>query len=554
MREESTTLVERGVQSLPGETWQLAVRRFEILGPIARNSSSSPSTVHLAAAELGISDRHARTLIQRLREGQGVATDLVPRRSSGGQGVSRLPDEVESAIRDEIEASFKRRQRPRASVSYTALELRCLEAGLVAPSRATFYRRIANLSPLSVVQAREGRDAARRLKPAGLAHRVSLPLEQVQIDHTWMDLFVVDETQRRSLGRPYLTLALDVYSRAVVGFLITLEPPSSLSVALCLAQVCCDKGHVVARIGADVDWPMSGVPATLLLDNAAEFHSEALRRGASQYGIELKFRRPGKVEDGGIIERGVKTSNDGTHELPGTTFSNIMDRGQYNSEKEAALTVRELEKWFLLHVSRYHERVHQGTGQSPRVRWIEGLAQSRPPRIADNAKAVLVDFLPVERRKLGRSGLQLDRILYYSDSLRPLIERAKTLDKLVIRRDPTNLSKIWVLDPLNGHYLEVPYKNLDRPPISLHEHRLAVRRLRESARSTVDEEHIFRMVKEMRELVDGASKTTKGTRRNQARRPQTPSTRRPAVALAPIALSAPDEVERVQRFERIEKW
>jgi putative transposase len=61
-------------------------------------------------------------------------------------------------------------------------------------------------------------------------------LEVVQIDHTPVDVIVVDEAHRLPIGGPWLTLAIDVATRVVVGFYVSLEAPSSTSVALCLTQ------------------------------------------------------------------------------------------------------------------------------------------------------------------------------------------------------------------------------------------------------------------------------------------------------------------------------
>jgi putative transposase len=552
--EDFQPLPNLALGSMPNATWQLAARRFGPLAPFARQDHVGTDNVELAASELGLSTRHVWTLIAKLREGEGVVTDLVPGQSDGGRGKSRLPDAIEDIMAQVIDSEFRRRQKPSASAAFEVLQLRCLEHQIPAPSESTFRRRIAARSPASLTLSREGVDAVRKLKPSGTAFKVSRPLEQIQIDHTWMNVVVVDELHRQAVGRPYFTLAIDVYSRAILGFVITLEPPSALSVGLCLTQVVSDKRDVVQRIGGEVDWPMAGIPLSILMDNAKEFHSEALRRGAEQYGIELKYRRLWKVEDGAVVERGVKTANDPTHGLPGTTFANIVDRGSYNSEETAALTVSELQRWFLLKVSQYHERIHSGVGESPRYRWQEAVGRSIVPRVVSNPKAFLIEFLPVERRRLTRSGLQLDYIEYYADSLRPLVERAKSLDRLIIRRNPTNLSRIWVLDPLSNHYLEVPYKNLERPPISLHEHRLAIRRLKESARSHVDEDHIFRMIREMRELVDAAKKSTKSARRQQARRPPQIDAKLTLAAPHVAALPAPEGEERIQRFAQIEEW
>src|SRR5215467_12427668 len=57
-------------------------------------------------------------------------------------------------------------------------------------------------------------------------YSASRPLEVVQIDHTRADVFVVDEQTRTPIGRPWLTLASDVYSRIVPGFYLTMDAPS----------------------------------------------------------------------------------------------------------------------------------------------------------------------------------------------------------------------------------------------------------------------------------------------------------------------------------------
>ena len=43
-------------------------------------------------------------------------------------------------------------------------------------------------------------------------------LEQVQIDHTVVDLIVVDEQHRLPIGRPYVTVAIDVRHGASWGW------------------------------------------------------------------------------------------------------------------------------------------------------------------------------------------------------------------------------------------------------------------------------------------------------------------------------------------------
>src|SRR3546814_10531919 len=81
-----------------------------------------------------------------------------------------------------------------------------------------------------------------------------------------------------------------------------LDSPSAVSVGLCLGRVCSDKSVWIDALGlgADVRWPMAGKPRALYVDNAAEFKSEALRRGCEQHGIDLGYRPPGRPHYGGI--------------------------------------------------------------------------------------------------------------------------------------------------------------------------------------------------------------------------------------------------------------
>lgn len=95
---------------------------------------------------------------------------------------------------------------------------------------------------------------------------------------------MVYERYRRPIGRPYVTAGTDVLSRSVCGLVVTLEAPSALSVGLCLAHMASDKRAVLERLGLQTEWPMSGKPRKIFVDNAAEFHCKALRRAASSTG------------------------------------------------------------------------------------------------------------------------------------------------------------------------------------------------------------------------------------------------------------------------------
>src|SRR5262249_35434495 len=156
----------------------------------------------------------------------------------------------------------------------------------------------------------------------------------------------------------------------------------------------------------------SGKPCALYVDNAAEFKSEALKRGCGQHGIELGYRPPGAPHFGGVVERLVGTMMRMVHELPGTTFSNTAERGGYDSDGKAVLTLRELQRWLALAVACYHGEIHETLSRPPAAVWAEKTAEAGAPMTVTDESAFLVDFLPVIRRTLTRTGFQVDHVQY----------------------------------------------------------------------------------------------------------------------------------------------
>lgn len=558
MTDNGVPVIERGLLAMSEAEWALAVRTAALIGPLARQDVVGRSAAAEAAAQLGLSVRQVYILIERFRRGSGNVTDLLPGRSGGGRGTGRLAEPVEEVVQELIRTRYLKRQKLSLAALHRDIIQACSVKGLPPPSRSTVARRIAVLHPTGVTRRREGPDAARLLQAAGGSPpAIDAPLEQVQIDHTVIDLIVVDEHDRQPVGRPYLTVAIDVFSRCLVGMVVTLEPPSAVSVGLCLAHACCDKRPWLESHRIEANWPMSGKPRQLYVDNAAEFKSEALKRGCEQHAIELTYRPLGRPHYGGIVERVIGTAMTMVHELPGTTFSGTAQRGSYNAEKMASLTLRELERWLILAVAGYHGSVHSGLRQTPATRWSEGIAAaSAAPSVVTNPTAFLVDFLPVIRRTLTRTGFVIDHVQYFANALKPWIARREQLGKFIIRRDPRDISRVWVLDPDGHHYVEVPYRIMSHPAVTLWEHRRALERLRRDGRADVDERDLFRMISQRREISQSAQKTTRKTRRENERRGHLA-----AAAAAPTTLKPPETAPvnteanpPAVPFDEIEEW
>jgi len=334
MNTPSELLPENGAVTLADAKWQEARRRAEIIGPLADAPSAPRCAAEEAGRKLGLSVRTVYTLVRAWRLSGGSVPALVPIKPSGGRGRVRLAMAVEAIIGDAVEHLYLTAQKPRLSKVLKAVRRRCRLGGLKTPSVNTIQARINELKPTLVVTKREGRKAAHRLTPAaGVTPPARAPLEVIQMDHTTVDVIIVDPLSRLPIGRPFLTLAIDEFSRCIVGLCVTLEAPSATSVGLCLTHAGMDKAAWLERIGAECTWSMSGKPKRLFVDNGADFHSEGLRRGCEVHGIELAFRpRP---HYGGIVERVIGTTMQLIHELPGTTFSNPKERGEYDADAKA---------------------------------------------------------------------------------------------------------------------------------------------------------------------------------------------------------------------------
>jgi len=549
-------ILESGTLTQADAVWEEARRRAAIIGPLAAKEKTPVSLAAEAGERLGLSARTIYTLLRRYKASGGSLLSLAPTQSLGGRGGSRLPEETERIITSSLTELYLSRQRVKIESVVKEIRHRCRRAGVKPPSSNTIRTRIRRLRPEEVVRKREGREAARRLESAGGQFPpVSRPLEVVQIDHTPVDLIVVDPLSRHPIGRAFLTLGIDVYSRCITGFCLTLEPPSAVSVGLCLAHGAMEKQTWLTRLGVTASWPIQGKPFVLHVDNGAEFHSEALRRGCEVHGITLRYRPPREPHFGGTIERVLGTLMQMIHELPGTTFSNPSERGAYNSEREAVFTLTELEQWFALAITGpYHESLHTGIGEAPLARWKKGIGESGEPQSLSHFKAFLVDFLPVLKRGIHRQGFVIDHIWYFSNALRPWIAERDQGHVFLIRRDPRDISRIWVLHPKERHYLEIPYRTMSYPAVTLWEHQQALARLRAESRAAINEQAIFAAIQRMRQVAQQAASQTKAARRANTRRAHLEPALPPAVAPPTGDEEILSASLAVSPFAEIEEW
>jgi putative transposase len=316
----------------------------------------------------------------------------------------------------------------------------------------------------------------------------------------------------------------------IVGYYVSFDPPGMLGTGICIANAILSKDAFLARLGLNYEWPCQGLPTIIHVDNAREFRGNTLKKSCEDYGIDLQFRKIKHPQYGGHIERMLGTLLMEMHEVPGTTFSNPMEKGEFDSAADAALTLDDFERWLAnLVVGAYHNRVHSSLGMPPLVKFKQGILGSDDMpgtgvlQVATEPERLRINFLPMDTRTVQPSGIVVDKIAYYSDVLRHWIGALepgslRTKRKFLIRRDPRDISFIYFYDPDLEQYFRIPYRNATHPAISLWELRTIQRFLNEQGKKDEDEDAIFQALEEMVRIENAAVKATRKVRMADERR------------------------------------
>ncbi|EPL8914395.1 Mu transposase C-terminal domain-containing protein [Citrobacter freundii] len=545
---EKTGQIRPDISTVDEGSWALARSRLAILKPLLNRPARTRAEVAVVAAEHSL---HVNTLYVWLRayEGSGLLSSLLPKgRCDKGQG--RINEAVEELIREAIAAVYLTRQRKSQRKVCEEVRRRCLEAGEPPPHDNTVRNRIRALSGELVAARRLGRKTADLdFRPhEGQFPGADWPLSVVQIDHTKIDIILVDDHYRRPVGRPWITLAFDVFSRVVTGFYVSFDPPGAMSVGLCLVHAFLSKERWLSGHDVRSGWPVWGLPAKIHADNAKEFRGEMLQRACEEYDIDLEWRPVKRPQFGAHIERALGTFSKEIHELPGTTFSNTRERGDYDSEGKASLTLSEFETWLATYiVDVYHQKIHSSLGASPMAVYQKGIfgdddnpGCGLPAKVADEDRLRL-DLMPFELRTVQDYGVVIDEIHYYHDVLRRWINapdpaESRRKRKFMFRRDPRDISVIWFYDPELQSYYSIPYRDTSHPAISIWELREARKSAQAQGGGEINERAIFDAYERMREIEQKAVEKTKSARRAAQRRRLHGSAERPAAGVqdAPV--------------------
>ncbi|MBQ4844559.1 Mu transposase C-terminal domain-containing protein [Pseudoalteromonas sp. MMG005] len=326
-----------------------------------------------------------------------------------------------------------------------------------------FKNRIDNLPQYDVMVERYGKRLADIEYNKVMSHkRPTRVLERVEIDHTPLDLILLDDELDVPLGRPTLTLLIDVYSHCVVGFYLGFQSPSYDAVRRAISHAMKSKSYLKNTYSEVVnEWPCCGKIETLVVDNGAEFWCQSLELACEEVGINISYNSVGKPWLKPFIEQFFKTINDMLlSPLPGKTFSNMLAKHEYNPKKDAILRFGTFtmlfHKWI---VDIYHQSADARFRYIPNEDWNKGFAALPPAQLTEQDTDKLdVVMCMAKKVTLRKGGITYLHIRYNSDELTLYRKQytPKTSIKIKAKINPDDLSYVYVyLDALE-HYIKVP--------------------------------------------------------------------------------------------------
>lgn len=404
--------------ALTDQDRQLAFSRYQTIRPCLE--AGVPATV-IAKAH-GVSARTVERWVARYRRDGLTGLVRAPRVDRGQR---RFPGDLIGLI----EGLALRKPPPTAAAIYRQVITVSEREGWLPPSYSTVYAVIRQLDPALVTLAHEGTKAYRLA--FDLLHRreATGPNDLWQADHTPLDLWVRDE--HGTPVRPWLTVILDDYSRAVASYRLSLSGPTALNTALALRDAIGRK--------SDPRWHVCGIPQTFYTDHGSDFTSHHIEQVALDLKMVLVFSEPGMPRGRGRIERFFQTINQlFLCTLPGYAPHGAPPPGTLLTVPELEVRLRD----FLL--DDYHHRIHSETRTAPQARWEAGGFLPQMPESAESLDVLLLTV--TKARQVRQDGIHFQGMRYLDLTLAAYIGEAVT-----IRYDPQDMAEIRVYH--NGRFL-----------------------------------------------------------------------------------------------------
>ena len=361
--------------------------------------------------------------------------------------------------------------------------------GRMDVSERTIYRRIQEIDPFERDRKRLGETHARNKWRYSLNTEVAIhPLQRVEVDHTQLDIYILDDRLGILLGRPWITILIDRYSGYILGFYVSFAGASIQAALGAIKASIQPKDDIVSMIdGIEHLWLAEGVAGLYVFDNGLEFKSSLfraivqyeLRTEAEYCAVRNPWLKPAVERAAGLINQ---------HALPrrGHTYG-LESWSDFNPTKHAAITFSELCQILVRWVTDIHPfTVNDKKIARPYDLFSDGLSIAPIPQFCVNYDQL--DFVAAIRKSctVNREGVAFNRLQYHSTELKDMTRSIATSFKTYMKFDPEDIGRIYVQHPKTEEWLNVPCTRPDYADgLSLKQH-IQIRRFR---REKLNERH-----------------------------------------------------------------
>jgi putative transposase len=369
---------------------------------------------------------------------------LVPRIDARGNRSARLDQRQIDVMNRIIDQHWRNSRAISYRMCHNYLRVACAEEDIGAPSYPTLVAHIKAQETNRDVRTRYGKRMAYQqdtfVDTLHYDTRVhgSRPLQYVHIDHTLLDVELISSRNGRNLGRPWLSFAVDAWSRRVVGFYLTYDPPSYCSVMMVVRDM-------VRRFRR--------LPEFIVVDNGRDFASQAFESFLRAMGTHLRFRPAGRPRHGSVLERMFgRLNHNYVHNLAGNTKVMKYVRMVSGSHLPAKLARWTLEAMYFgiqyWATEYYDQDRHPALDEAPRSAFQRGLHQSGTRahmHLQLNQDFLIATCPPVDREGIRRvdrqRGVKVNDLFYWHPELgSPLLAR----QHVPVRYDPWDASSVYV--------------------------------------------------------------------------------------------------------------
>lgn len=332
-------------------------------------------------------------------------------------------------------------------------------------SYMTTFRYVNGIDVYERDVLRFGEAKAKRMHPV-IMEKVNptRPLERVEMDHSYLPFYVIDDETFLPLGCVWLTVAIDSATGNAGGFHLAFEDPSYTSIMECLYHSILPKDYVSKKYPrVKRAWLYMGIPETLFVDNGRDFTSRDLELACNALNIILEYQPPYQPWYKAQVERFFGALNTMLlKHLPGTSICDFLKKfdKDFKPDKNAVITLGRLTE--IIHIfiiDIYNARNHRGLNHIPAKAWEQGLEEFSVDFGSRDPDDLLILLSRNEKpHKITVQGIELKNLRYNSKELQKLGSRQKG-KKVAIKYDPRDISMIFVYDPVEREYLHVPACN-----------------------------------------------------------------------------------------------